>query len=188
VPDSPTLITTANANDKVLVSWSEPVTNGSPITAYKILIRRKLLTFTQESVECVPTNAALIASRSCSISLAILKASPYLLVKGDSVVAQIISVNIYGDSVQVVTGSGAVIRDVPDAPINLANDLSTTTDKIIRFTWAEGLNDGGTPVIDYNVFYDQGTGSFSQLASGITSKFYETTLVVIAGSTYVFKV
>ena len=38
VPDSPTMIETANVNDKVSVSWSEPVTNGSPITAYKILI------------------------------------------------------------------------------------------------------------------------------------------------------
>lgn len=81
-----------------------------------------------------------------------------------------------------------MIRDVPDAPINLANDLLITTDKIIRFTWADGTSDGGTPVIDYKVFYDQGTGSFTQLASGISSKFYETTLGVIAGSTYVFKV
>jgi len=38
VPDSPTTITTANVNDKVSVSWNAPVTNGSPITAYKILI------------------------------------------------------------------------------------------------------------------------------------------------------
>ena len=43
------------------------------------------------------------------INLTILKAAPFLLVKGDSVIAQIISVNVYGNSVQVVTGSGAVI-------------------------------------------------------------------------------
>jgi len=96
----------------------------------------------------------LIASRSCFIALATLKASPYLLVKGNSVVAQIISVNAFGDSVQVVTGSGAVIRDVPDAPINLANDLTTSTDKVIKFTWAEGSSNGGTPVIDFTVLYD----------------------------------
>jgi hypothetical protein len=77
-----------------------------------------------------------------------------LLVKGDIVVAQIISVNFFGQSVQVVTGGGAVIRDVPDSPINLANDPSTTTDKVIKFTWAEGESNGGTPVIDYTVFYD----------------------------------
>jgi hypothetical protein len=109
VPDSPTTITTANLNDKVSVSWNEPIANGSPITAYRILIRQKDLTFTQESIECDGTKTALITSRTCSIALLTLKASPYLLVKGDSIVAQIISVNLYGDSVQVVTGSGAVI-------------------------------------------------------------------------------
>jgi len=39
VPDSPTMITTANVNDKVSVSWNEPVSNGSPITSYKIFIK-----------------------------------------------------------------------------------------------------------------------------------------------------
>jgi hypothetical protein len=172
IPDSPTTITTTNVNDKVSVTWSEPVANGSPITALKIFIRRKDLTFTQESVECVGTSTTLIASRSCSISLATLKASPYLLVKGDSVVAQIFSVNVYGDSVQVVTGSGALIRDLPDPPINLTNDPTTTTDTLIRFTYSEGASNGGTAVTSFTIFYDQGSNSFVQLASGVTDLFY----------------
>ena len=172
VPDSPTTITTANVNDKVSVSWNEPVTNGSPITAYKIFIRRKDLTFNQESVECVGTNAALIADRTCSVALATLKASPYSLVKGDSVVAQIFSVNVYGDSVQVVSGDGALIRDLPDPPLNLANDPTTTSDTVIRFTFSEGASNGGTAVTSYTIFYDQGSNTFVQLASGVTNLFY----------------
>ena len=39
IPDSPTIITTLNVNDKFSVTWNEPVANGSPITAYKILIK-----------------------------------------------------------------------------------------------------------------------------------------------------
>jgi hypothetical protein len=136
------------------VSWNEPFANGSPITAYKILIRRKDLTFTQESFECVGSSAALISSRTCLISLTLLKASPYLLIKEDSVVAQIISVNVYGDSVQVVTGSGAVIADLPDAPVSLANDPLTTTDTVIRLTWVDGASNGGKSIIDYTVIYD----------------------------------
>ena len=46
VPDSPTTITTANANEKVSVTWNEPITNGSPIIAYKIQIKKKDSTFT----------------------------------------------------------------------------------------------------------------------------------------------
>jgi hypothetical protein len=60
-------------------------------------------------VECVGTDSTVISSRTCSISLTVLKASPYLLVKDDSVVAKIVSVNAYGESDQSSEGSGAVI-------------------------------------------------------------------------------
>lgn len=48
---------------------------------------------------------------------------------------KVVSVNVYGESVQSTEGNGAVIQLVPNAPINLANDPSTTTDVVIRFTW-----------------------------------------------------
>jgi hypothetical protein len=43
---------------------------------------------------------------------------------------------------------------VPDAPINLTNDLSVTTDIVIRFTWNAGVSDGGSPVLDFDIYYD----------------------------------
>ena len=49
---------------------------------------------------------------------------------------------------------------VPDAPMNLVNDADTTSDTVIRFTWSDGANDGGTSVIDFSVYYDQGTGNY----------------------------
>ncbi len=65
----------------------------------------------------------MITSRTCIISLTTLKASPFSLVKGDSVYAKIISVNVYGDSETYSdAGNGAVIQNIPDAPISLAND------------------------------------------------------------------
>jgi len=142
------------------VTWNEPIENGSPITAYKILIKQKDLITFKETLDCVGTINTIVASRTCLINLTTLRASPLILVKGDSIIAQIISVNAYGDSVQVVTGSGAVVRDVPDAPVSLLNDPTITTDKVIKFTWADGASDGGTPVIDYTVSYDQGTNTF----------------------------
>lgn len=144
---------------------------------------------TEETVECVGNEEGVISGRTCLIALATLKASPYLLVKGDSVVAQIISVNVYGESIQVVSGSGAVIQEVPDAPVTLENDPTTTTDTLIKFTWSDGAIDGGTPVIDYRVFYDEGTaGSYVLLESGVTTQYYQTTVLLTAGTTYVFKV
>jgi hypothetical protein len=81
-----------------------------------------------------------------------------------------------------------VIQEVPDAPINLSNDPSMTTDTVIRFTYNEGPSNGGTPVTSYIIFYDQGSNTFVQLASGVTDLFYQTTLTLTAGYTYVFKV
>jgi hypothetical protein len=67
-----------------VIAWVEPVTNGSPITAYKVFIQQNdFATFTEESVECVGTDAGVISTRQCSISLATLKAAPYNLVKDD---------------------------------------------------------------------------------------------------------
>ena len=176
-------------NDKVKVTWSEPINNGSPITAYKILIQQKQLTFAEESVDCIGGSPTLISERTCSIALTGLRAAPYLLTKGDSVVAQILSINLYGESTQIVTGSGAVIRDLPDAPVSLFNDPTITTDKLIRFTWSDGLSNGGTAIIDYTVLYDQGSNSFVQLAAGVTNRYYQTTAnLLTAGVTYVFKV
>jgi hypothetical protein len=76
------------------------------------------------------------------------------LVEDDKVVAKIISVNAYGESVLSTQGSGAEVQIVPDAPINIANDPTTTSETTIRFTWNAGASDGGSPVLDYTVFYD----------------------------------
>ena len=50
-----------------------------------------------------------MSSQTCSISFETLKASPFLLMKGDSVYAEIISINVYGSSVYSSAGNGAVI-------------------------------------------------------------------------------
>jgi hypothetical protein len=77
---------------------------------------------------------------------------------------------------------------VADAPISLTNDPSTTTDSVIRFTWSDGSSDGGSSVIDYTVFYDQGTSTFVELESSVTTQFYLTSVTLSAGTTYAFKV
>jgi hypothetical protein len=77
---------------------------------------------------------------------------------------------------------------VADAPISLANDPLTTTDTVIRFTWSDGSSDGGSPVIDYTVYYDQGSNTYVELEAGVTTQYYLTSVTLSAGTTYVFKV
>jgi hypothetical protein len=55
------------------------------------------------------------------VALTTFQAAPFSLVQGDSIVVKIVSVNTYGESVESAQGNGAVIRNVPDAPINLQN-------------------------------------------------------------------
>ena len=43
---------------------------------------------------------------------------------------------------------------VPDAPINLQDNVSVTSDSIIGFSWTEGASNGDSPVIDYRITYD----------------------------------
>jgi len=46
------------------------------------------------------------------------------------------------------------MQTVPDAPLSLINDDQITDASIIRFTWSEGIQNGASPVIDYQVYYD----------------------------------
>ena len=77
----------------------------------------------------------------------------------EGIYAKIIAYNVYGDSPFSEQGNDGLVKLVPDAPINLANDPTVTTDLRIRFTWTEGLSNGGDEVLDFSVYYDQGLGS-----------------------------
>jgi hypothetical protein len=90
-------------------------------------------------------------------------------------------------------GNNAVIQLVPEPPINLLNDPfdlndpTTTSDIQIHFTWEDGLNNGGTPVLDYAVYSDEATGNWILLDNAVPSNEF-THSSVTAGLTYTFKV
>jgi LEA14-like dessication related protein len=154
IPDPPLTVTTTNSNELVTIDWSEPVNNGSPIIAYRIFIRESdEATFTEETVQCVGSDVSVISNRQCSVTLALLQQAPYSLVKDDLVYVKVISVNVYGDSIQSTEGNGAVIQLVPDAPVSMTNVPEVTDASNIKFTWSDGVSNGGTSVIDYKVLY-----------------------------------
>ena len=67
-PDPPLTASTANSNALVTIAWGEPIANGSPITAYKILVEEKGTgVFTQESVDCDGTSTDVMTNRQCTI-------------------------------------------------------------------------------------------------------------------------
>jgi hypothetical protein len=154
----------------VTVIWDDPIANGYVIHEYKIyILESDGVTYTQESVECDGTSSDVVTHRQCEISLLTLRSAPYNLVQGDSIYAKLISINTYGESIMSEAGNGAVIQLVPEPPINLLNDPTTTSDVVIRFTWDQGLNNGGVPVIDYAVYYDQATGNYILLDDAVVT-------------------
>jgi hypothetical protein len=95
-----------------------------------------------------------MSATSCSIPLSSLVTEPFLLQVGDSVWANVVASNLYGDSDVSMDGNGALIALVPDAPVNLVNDAAVTSASVIGITWAEGSANNGAPVIDYRIWYD----------------------------------
>lgn len=65
----------------------------------------------------------------------------------------------------------------PDAPTSLARDPIATTTSQIGLTWEDGPSDGGLPILDYRVSFDQGVGNYIVVQSSLTEKSYiKTTL------------
>lgn len=99
IPMPPTVVTTANYNDHIIVDWNDPDFNGSPITSYSIYVREHATTtFVQESVDCDGNSADVVTNTGCIIYLSTLTAAPFNLVLNESVDVKIVSTNLYGDS------------------------------------------------------------------------------------------
>lgn len=101
-----------------------------------------------------------MSTRTCQIPSAAINGSPYLVAWGSSIFAKVAASNVYGISEHSVAGNGAVIVTVPDAPIGVADNAVVTTATRIGITWQRGASNGGTPIIDYRVSWDQGTGTW----------------------------
>jgi hypothetical protein len=124
------------------------------------------------------------------VSLSKLIIPPYDHVLDESVWVKIVAENFYGDSLISEPGNGGLVKLVPDAPVNLANDPIVTSDLRIKFTWQEGASNGGDTVLDFDIYYDQGYGgdTFILLASNVETAHYTTTVTLINDVNYSFKV
>jgi hypothetical protein len=64
-----------------------------------------------------------------------------------------------------------------------------TNQDLVGITWSDGLNAGGTPVIDYRVSWDKSYGTWEYLETGVLVKKFSTIGITLTrGRTYSFKV
>ena len=89
-----------------------------------------------------------------------LQGPPFNLAYGAAVLVKVIAFNTIGDGPTSAVGGTAVSATTPSAPVSLARyDLLTSTSQI-SLTWQDGDFNGGAPILDYQIQYDQGIGVF----------------------------
>jgi hypothetical protein len=94
-PDAPTSEVVQNL---VKFTWTEPLSNGAPITAYKLLIRQQdELTFTEALDDCNASEIAIVQALECTVPLDVLMTAPWNLVFGDAIYAKVSGINYYGE-------------------------------------------------------------------------------------------
>ena len=77
---------------------------------------------------------------------------------------------------------------MPSAPVGLADNTAVTSASIIGLKWNNGISTGGSPIIDYRVSYDQSTGTYIVLKTGVVARQFQTAVTLTAGATYNFRV
>ena len=138
----------------MIISWTAPANNGSPITAYQIsILQSDGVTFTQDLTNCPGSDPAVMSGLSCTIPVSSLMSSPFNLNWGSSVYAVVTATNAYGNSLSSNSGNGATLMTKPDAPISLLENASARTASSISFSWSPGVSNGGGAIIDYRVSY-----------------------------------
>jgi hypothetical protein len=77
---------------------------------------------------------------------------------------------------------------VPDAPVSLANNAAVTDNLAIAITWSDGSSDGGTSILDYKLWYALDSDEYQVLEEVVLNQYYTTTVTLVTGSDYKFKV
>jgi hypothetical protein len=114
--------------------------------------------------------------------------APWNLILGDRIYANVIAVNHYGNAEASPNGGGPRIVLVPDAPVNLDNQAGVTTREVIGLTFEDGASAGGTPILDYRLWYDQSTDDWVVLVEQLLTKSYVTDFTITPGAVFAFKV
>lgn len=86
--------------------------------------------------------------------IATLRSAPFSLPWGSDIYVKVTATNVVGSSAASPVGNGAKILTNPDSPLRLVNNPTTTNAYRIKVSWEPGVADGGTPVIDYRLWFD----------------------------------
>lgn len=145
--------TAITGDTEVLISWTAPDAGGLTVTSYAVDIRGVDGTYALETTYCA------VSTTQCSLPLLYLQASPYNLELGDLVQAVVRATNLIGESPDSSHNTaGALIETVPSAPpvAPQRNAATTLSSLSVDYYALTGTSRGGTPVLSYELQWDQG--------------------------------
>lgn len=113
-------LTLQNADTAVKIAWDYPEDNGDSVDEYLIEIKDVTDSFLPYLPSCDGADPTIVANRYCYVEMAVLRASPYSLAKGDKIVVRAMAKNLKGFndtfSDTTLTSFTTVIEIEPDAP------------------------------------------------------------------------
>jgi hypothetical protein len=171
-PSAPRSVSVVASNAQATVSWVAPSSNGgAAITSY-------LVTSTPGVHSCtfsVPAGGA--ASPSCTV---------LGLTNGRSYTFTVSATNSAGTSEQSAPTASVIPVTTPSAPMSV---VGTSGDGRVNLSWAAPLQNGGTEITDYEVWYSAfSVGPFVTFSEPTSTNRTAAVTGLTNGSTYYFKI
>lgn len=88
----------------------------------------------------------------------------------------VIAVNSVGESESSTVGSGAVIYGNPARPEKLKVPQVIIVGKPFELAWQSPESDGGSPILDYSVFYSKDDDTEVLIQDGVNDLKYEASV------------
>lgn len=82
-PAIPVAPTSTVVNDEVVIDWTAPSDQGTPILGYNVYFRKSDNTYETELVDCDGSVEQIVTTTECTVKLSTLTAAPYSLQLGD---------------------------------------------------------------------------------------------------------
>jgi titin len=197
-PMNPPTISAAYVNSpvKFRISVTAPYSGGAgvAIDSYQILFKYADGSDWAANAECDGSTASFKTNLYCDVSLTTLTAAPYLLTRGDEIVAKVRATNVLGDGLYSAESSNpaALIVSIPADPASSPIRVevgSTLTSIVVNMPVISGPSDtGGMPILSYSLEMDSGSGFTALVGAASDSMATSYTATgLTTGDTYSFR-
>ncbi|MCX6530421.1 MAG: fibronectin type III domain-containing protein, partial [Actinobacteria bacterium] len=171
-PSAPRSVSVVASNAQVTVNWLAPSSNGgADITSY-------LVTSSPGVHSCTFTvQAGSTAAPTCIVTG---------LTNGRSYTFTVSATNSAGTSVESAASASAIPVTTPSAPMSV---VGTSSDGRVNLSWSAPLQNGGTEITDYQVWYSAfSIGPFITFSEPVSTNRTAAVTGLTNGTTYYFKI